>query len=169
MALLQTAGQGALKIVQNFRLFFWTLFVFVFGSGELFSISAFADTPLTAFYYTGSPLSGVTRGKTATVTPADGYRFSAVFGAGSNGYSDYVGIQVDNFSINQWWSVRLAAPSGRPLTAGSYLNATRFEDSTNPGLDFNGNGAGNNQLTGFFKILEVTVDNGQLVSFAADF
>jgi hypothetical protein len=38
-----------------------------------------------------------------------------------------------------------------------------------PGLDFDTNSAGNNQLTGHFAILEANITNGAVVSFAADF
>ncbi len=128
---------------------------------------------ITAFYFTGSPTSWVSGGKTATLTPGAGYGFSPYLGVNFFGdlSPDYVNIAVTNFAINDWWYLYFAVPKGQPLHVGTYLNATRwpFETSTDPGLSFVGDGRGDNRLTGFFTILEIGFVSGQLSSFAADF
>jgi hypothetical protein len=70
-----------------------------------------------------------------------------------------------------WWYLRLAAPDGANLSVGSYANATRwpFQETTAPGLDFSGNGRGNNRLTGSFNILESNLADDGTFSFAVDF
>ena len=140
----------------------------------LFGMPAFAATPLTAFYYTGSPLSFISGGKTATLTPTAGYTFSPGVGVhfyGADTAPDYILIQVNNSATNDRWNVSLAVPKGQTLAVGTYLNAIRYgsEAPTDPGLEFDGESRADNQLTGYFTILEVTINNGALVSFAADF
>jgi hypothetical protein len=134
--------------------------------------SAFA-APITAFYFTGSSTSFVAAGQTATLTPAAGYSFSPALGVHFPGDAspDYVEVDVTNFPIGQWWFLDFAVPQGQALAVGTYLNATRypFELSTAPGLSFVGDGRGDNQLTGYFTILDITIVGGQLSSFAADF
>jgi hypothetical protein len=80
-----------------------------------FGIPAVAAPPLTAFYYTGSPLSFITQGKTATLTPADGYTFIANvathFAADTS--PDVAWIGATNFSVDQDWIVYLAVPKGQ--------------------------------------------------------
>ncbi|MFJ9074570.1 hypothetical protein ACIRO3_04865 [Streptomyces sp. NPDC102278] len=57
-----------------------------------------------------------------------------------------------------WWSLSLAAPAGRQLTAGTYEGATRypFNGGNAPGLSHSGNGRGCNELTGSFTISKIT-------------
>ncbi|MFE9450142.1 hypothetical protein [Streptomyces sp. NPDC006739] len=56
-----------------------------------------------------------------------------------------------------WWTLDLAAPSGKVLAPGTYTGATRspFNAPTEPGLDLSGNGRGCNTLTGEFTISDV--------------
>jgi hypothetical protein len=56
-----------------------------------------------------------------------------------------------------WWTLDLAAPSGRTLAPGTYTGATRhpFNGPAEPGLDLSGNGRGCNTLTGQFTISDV--------------
>ncbi|MER6786022.1 hypothetical protein ABT330_15610 [Streptomyces sp. NPDC000658] len=56
-----------------------------------------------------------------------------------------------------WWSLDLAAPSGRVLAPGAYTGATRhpFNGPDEPGLDLSGNGRGCNTLTGEFTVADV--------------
>jgi hypothetical protein len=52
------------------------------------------------------------------------------------------------------------------------LGATRwpFQYPSAPGLDFSGDGRGDNTLTGYFNVLEIQYGSGNsIVSFAADF
>jgi Putative Ig domain len=152
----------------RFRFYFWISLIVLFEACTGFSPCVFAQTPVTALYYTGSPVSFVTGGKTATLTPADGFSFIPTFGNAA-GNADYVAIQVNNFPINEYWTVRLAAPFSQRLTVGTYSNAMESSTSVNPGLEFDGDSRADDTVTGFFKILEIVVSNGQLVSFAADF
>ncbi len=153
------------KDLGDMRIFLLLPF-FLFMKFQLFA------QPITAFYYKGSPVSFVTRGKTATATPENGYSFSTGIGAHWGGSSpDYVYLTASNTAIDDHWEMFFGMPKGLPLAPGTYINATRYpiQNSESPGLDFSGNHAGNNQLSGKFTILEIAINNGQLVSFAADF
>jgi hypothetical protein len=132
----------------------------------VFTALADADT-ITAFYFTGSPQSWVMQGQTFTGTPSDGWGFSAYLGNGGN----YVQLGVGNSSTGVGWITYLAAPLGYPLIVGDYQNATRypFEAPTAPGMDFSGNGRGDNELSGYFNVLEISSSNGTVTAFAADF
>lgn len=90
------------------------------------------------------------------------------------------GISV-SFDDGNFWSLEFAAPTYNPITntndgndlaIGFYDRATRFpfNSPTRPGLDFSGNGRGNNQLGGWFRVLDVGYSpNGDVERFAVDF
>ena len=129
--------------------------------------------PITALYYTSSPESWVGHGETVTVTPAEGFQFTA-----QPNFDNGVSFAINDFLTNpdfqktRWWYLDFAAPFSALLTVGFYDHATRFpfQDAENPGLDFSGNGRGNNMLTGFFEVLEaVYAADGSVLKFAADF
>jgi hypothetical protein len=86
------------------------------------------------------------------------------------------------FNDGNRWSFNFVAPTYDPTTNtndGNLLevaffdNATRypFNSPTRPGLDFSGNGRGNNQLGGWFDVREITYDESftEILSFAVDF
>ena len=123
----------------------------------------------TLLSFLSSPYSWVGGGETVSAGPANGFE---------------IGVQGDPFTMLdfrviepwtpdgwRWWYLRLAAPEGANLSVGSYANATRwpFQETTAPGLDFSGNGRGNNRLTGSFDILESNVADDGTFSFAVDF
>ena len=123
----------------------------------------------TLLSFLSSPYSWVGGGETVSAGPANGFE---------------IGVQGDPFTMLdfrviepwtpdgwRWWYLRLAAPEGANLAVGSYANATRwpFQETTAPGLDFSGNGRGNNRLTGSFNILESNVADDGTFSFAVDF
>ena len=123
----------------------------------------------TLLSFLSSPYSWVGGGETVSAGPANGFE---------------IGVQGDPFTMLdfrviepwtpdgwRWWYLRLAAPEGASLSVGSYANATRwpFQETTAPGLDFSGNGRGNNRLTGSFNILETNVADDGTLSFAVDF
>ena len=123
----------------------------------------------TLLSFLSSPYSWVGGGETVSAGPANGFE---------------IGVQGDPFTMLdfrviepwtpdgwRWWYLRLAAPEGANLAVGSYANATRwpFQETTAPGLDFSGNGRGNNRLTGSFNILESNVADDGILSFAVDF
>jgi hypothetical protein len=119
--------------------------------------------------FLSSPYSYVGGGETVSAGPDNGFE---------------IGVQGDPFTMldfrviepwtpdgSRWWYLRLAAPESANLSVGSYANATRwpFQETTAPGLDFSGNGRGNNRLTGSFNILESNVADDGTFSFAVDF
>ncbi len=70
------------------------------------------------------------------------------------------------------WTLEFAAPGEMPLTAGVYLNATRypFQSLNVPGLDIYGQGRGSNTLTGEFTVHEVVYGPaGEVLVFDASF
>ncbi|MFJ1749416.1 hypothetical protein ACIOJD_24690 [Streptomyces sp. NPDC088116] len=75
------------------------------------------------------------------------------FNASASTDNRVVSLSVDGAN-GDWWSLDLAAPSGKALTPGEYTGATRypFNGSAQPGLSHSGNGRGCNTLTGSFSI-----------------
>jgi hypothetical protein len=127
----------------------------------------------TEFAYSSSSQSWVGGGETVSVTPALGFTFTP-----HRNFNNGVSFAINDFDTNpdfgatRWWYLNFAAPYDQPLTIGSYQGATRwpFQEIGAAGLDFSGNGRGNNMLTGSFDILEVTYAlDGELLTFAADF
>lgn len=90
------------------------------------------------------------------------------------------GISV-TFNDGNFWSLEFVAPTYNPITntndgndlaIGFYDQATRFPFNSpmRPGLDFSGNGRGNNQLGGWFRVLDVAyASDGEVDRFAVDF
>lgn len=86
-----------------------------------------------------------------------------------------------SFNNGDYWSFDFAAPTydpatntnnGTPLKVGLYSNATRwpFNSPTKPGLNVSGNGRGNNTLSGWFNVLDVSFDQtGNVQTLAVDF
>lgn len=153
-------------------------YIKTFTSMILFALSlVFTDqvvaTPITGLYYTSSSSSWVGHGETVIITPSDGFNFN-VFRNFDHGPSFWI---TDYFTNPDFWSTRswaldFAAPLGRLLQVGQYLNATRFgfQSLDVPGLSFTGNGRGDNQNTGYFDVLEISYGTGgEFSSFAADF
>jgi hypothetical protein len=133
----------------------------------------------TLLSFLSSPYSWVGRGETVSAGPDNGFDIS-VLGDQLTPITQITQITSTlNFTITEpwtlygWrsWHLRLTAPEGASLAVGSYANATlsSFMDTTAPGLDFSGNGRGNNRLTGSFNILESNVAEDGTFSFAVDF
>ncbi len=86
-----------------------------------------------------------------------------------------------SFNDGNFWSFNFAAPkfnaqtnenSGNRLEVKFYDKATRhpFNSPTVPGLDFSGNGRGNNKSSGWFDVLEVEYnDDEEILRLAVDF
>lgn len=128
---------------------------------------------LTAFRYTSSPESWVGGGETVFITPEMGFLI-----APQRNFDNGVSFSLNDFATNpdssstRWWSLQFAAPHDTALAVGHYSGATRFpfQAANEPGLNFDGNGRGSNQLTGAFSIREVRyAQDGGVQSFAADF
>jgi len=131
---------------------------------------------ITALYFSGDP-GYVAGGENETLSASDGFAMTA----GRNGQGG------DSFTVNNYstapfqqqvdYSVDFSSATGVQLSTGLYLDATRypFNISYNPysatnGLSFDGNGRGDNTLTGEFIVLDAEYDDlGTLTSFAADF
>jgi len=136
----------------------------------VFTSIAHADT---LFYYTSSPLSYIGGGEAVTVTPSDGFVFDVSINP-DQGVSFWIDDITNNpdFWLRRWWYLDFAGPLDESLQVGHYGNATRypFQDFSEPGLQFGGNGRGNNELSGYFDVLEVNYDvSGNVLAFAADF
>jgi hypothetical protein len=69
------------------------------------------------------------------------------------------------------WYLDFGSGTGQALAPGVYLNASRYAfNGSTPGLDFSGNGHGDNTLLGNFTVLAVTyAPDGTILSFAAEF
>ena len=127
----------------------------------------------TLLYYTSSPQSWVGAGQTVLVSPANGFDFDA-----SRNFDNGVSFRINDFASNpdfwaqRWWSLDFAAPLEAELGLGPYAKATRFpfQEPHDAGLDFSGNGSGNNMLTGSFTVREARyAEDGSVIAFAADF
>jgi hypothetical protein len=121
----------------------------------------------TIFSYISSPYSTVGGGESAVVGPADGFEITPY-----NYDNKTIFFAINDFQTNpnpwqsRWWYLNLTAPTDAQLTVGVYSNAARFPDEgSSGGLDFYGNGRGNNSLTGSFTIWEFShAEDGTLLS-----
>jgi hypothetical protein len=85
---------------------------------------------------------------------------------------DLVTLIDANSGNGDWWYVTMQAPTGTPLTSGTYNNATRwpFQASVTPGLDVSGEGRGCHRSWGSFIISDASFGpNGKLQRFHATF
>lgn len=123
----------------------------------------------TLFHYTSESGDYIGGGQERTITPAGGFTFSVT---GDTNHVRFYITSASSSSNFQFYSVDLAAPEGKTLAVGDYPFATRypFQESDHPGLDFSANGAGSNESTGQFQVLEISFDaSGSLATFAANF
>jgi len=139
-------------------------------------MSAFvtAANATTALYYFSEPGDWIGQGETVWVTPADGFDFNV-----SRNFDNGISFDINNFNDStvpiqdqQWWHLDFSAPFNADLVVGPYEGATRFpfQDVSEPGLSFSGNGNGCNTLTGRFDILEVSyAPAGDVQQFSANF
>jgi hypothetical protein len=137
-------------------------------------ISAALAQAETAFYFTSTPQSWVGHGETAVVSPSDGWTFAVgpnYSAPLANGLSIYMNKRTNGY---EWWTLDFRAPNGGAIEIGKTYQATRFPFETfySPGLgglDFSGNGRGNNTLTGWFKFSDMQISGTTLTSVAVDF
>lgn len=74
--------------------------------------------------------------------------------------------------LGLWWNFDIAPPSGETLKVGHYPNATRypFQESTEAGLSFTGDGRGCNRSTGNFTVTKLSYNfDGSLRELDVDF
>ena len=118
----------------------------------------------TIFCFTSSPTSFVGGGQTFYATSADGYTI---------GVSDTWRVQAWCYGpgFTPSWQVLFQAANFAPLTVGAYTDTREpGVDPSRPSLYFFGQGRASSGPTGYFDILDLTLDtNGAVVSFAADF
>jgi hypothetical protein len=104
-------------------------------------------------------------GRTLLAT-TNGFTFTA-----SRNYDNGVSVRVSAPYSNPFF-MDFAAPGNVRLTTGDYDEVTRypFETAAQGGLNFSAYGNGDNTLTGYFSVLEVSYGSGNtILSFAADF
>jgi hypothetical protein len=59
-----------------------------------------------------------------------------------------------NSTMTNWWNVRVSAPSGKPLSVGTF-STSRYPTATTVGLDVGGQGTGCSAATGTITIRQV--------------
>jgi len=119
-------------------------------------------TPLSSLYYLSAPGDYIGQGQEAFYVGQD-LRTTVV----DNGTEKEFQFATP---AGGWWYLRLGAAGGAPLQPGTYKNAQRSVSSTQPGLDFSGDGRGCNETSGEFDVLEAQYgSDGALQRFAADF
>lgn len=124
-----------------------------------------AAAQVTSLHMTSDPGDYIGQGQTYLYTPAGG-----TFDAQVWGNNTAVNISFRSLSFDHYWNLVFAAPSGAPLTPGTYTNAMRFAEGTAPGLDVFGDGRGCNMVAGSFQVLEAAFGPANtLVSFNATF
>ena len=126
----------------------------------------FINEPIKAantLYFTSSPSSWVGHGQTETFTsPTTAFSTQRLF-------NNAVELSFDDGP--DWYYLYLVGPSSTSPTVGFYPDATRWPfNGSGSGLSFDGDGRGDNTLTGYFKVLQADYDtSGNVVSFAVDF
>ncbi|MFJ4539851.1 hypothetical protein ACIP39_28365 [Streptomyces tibetensis] len=124
------------------------------GTTGLLSGTEAHALPVTegSFSFSGDEDDYISGGRSYAYTTASQDRMNV----SGNTDNRVVSVSVDGAN-GDWWSLDLAAPSGKALTPGTYTGATRypFNDGVEPGLSLSGNGRGCNQLTGTFTISAV--------------
>lgn len=69
-----------------------------------------------------------------------------------------IGLRIEGFYTNDYWTVDLQAPDGDNLVVGEYLNVSRYPfNLIGSGLSVSGNGRGCNTVSGSFVIKEISM------------
>ncbi len=119
-----------------------------------------SSTLLSMHSETGDYIGG---GRDYLYTPPDG-SFSI------SGTPNHVEVYFSN--VSHFWYLEFAAPNNAALAVRNYTGATRypFNAVTDPGLEVFGDGRGCNQITGAFRVKQITFDaTGKVASFWATF
>jgi hypothetical protein len=129
-----------------------------------------ADAATDMFSFTSSPQSWVGHGLSQTFTPAHGSTISASRYFDQGAFQNAIRFTLSDPEYGGY-NLEMVGFDGAFPTVGTYPGATRWPfNGGNPGLDFSGNGRGNNTLTGNFTVKESVLDvSGNVLAFAADF
>lgn len=134
----------------------------------ILSILLLLLTPASAaslLHFTSSPESWVGNGQTFTATSSN----STITAEEYNGsYGLLIGVQ----SADHWWFGIFTAEQGQTLRVGEYPGASRFSihgQASGPGIDFFGDGRGNNNTSGHFTVLEFEKSGNEITKIAIDF
>lgn len=120
-----------------------------------FAQPAVGGGPHTYLHIVSSPGDFIGQGKTFTL-PGDQIKVEKVFS----------GVQ---FRADRW-SLNLSGPGDEALQIREYRQAKRFPfNKQEPGLDFSGDGRGNNTLTGEFRVWEIEMEGDNVRRLAVDF
>jgi hypothetical protein len=81
---------------------------------------------------------------------------NAVFSGDMWGDNNFFSLSVRTPDYKSWWSLLMGAPRGERLVPGVYRNTRRIPliGSSNPRLDFSGDGRACNESTGEFEVFE---------------
>ncbi|MCA8986412.1 MAG: tandem-95 repeat protein [Planctomycetaceae bacterium] len=124
--------------------------------------------PVTSFSFVSDPGEYIGAGQTLSYSPE-----TATFTLYSSLSLNFFGLEVRNpLNTSDYWSIRMASPSGENLEVGTYTGATRypFQDPSDPGLSVTGQHRGYNTSVGEFTITQLLRDaGGNLTHFAATF
>lgn len=129
-------------------------------------LPAGAQTEGTFLSFVSEPGDFIGQGESRTFTPDDA-------NMNANASQDDREVHVSVFPVGGgFWFLDLAAREGEQLLPGIYEGATRspFQDPSEPGLSFSGDGRGCNTLTGRFEVLEAVYGpSGYIERFHATF
>lgn len=124
------------------------------------------------FYYSGETGAYVSRGRTELISSENGFFFQYT----KVEWNESVSFNMRNENMGNLRHISLSFDSGDAntrLSVGTYADATRYPFNDvygGPGLNFSGDGRENNQLAGYFKVLEIQYGSlDELTAFAADF
>ena len=134
----------------------------IFLTAFLFSGSGFAKAgPINVIYFTSTPGSWIGQGETRTI---DSVTASRYYDQGA--YTNAVTLSGGGYAFT------LVEPNYTLPTVGYYSDVTRWPFMGNgAGMDFTAPGRGDNQLSGWFNVLEAIYSpiDGSVESFAVDF
>jgi hypothetical protein len=140
--------------------------VTITASGAGAALAAALDvTPGPFLAFTSSPSDPVGLGRSRRFTTSD-FGFSASV----SGTLDQVTVGGTSRTTSGSWSLRLNAPTGLELRAGSYSNAATSPNATTPGLQFTAFGRSCTVTGGQFVISDIAFGSGPSVErLAASF
>ena len=140
----------------------------------LWTTPAHAQGTVTEFVVTGSSDSAIgAAGQTLWLSSANGYHmaFNDLWLSANTPLSSGL-LEIDMEGANNaYWSLVIQTPTASIPLAGMYAGAARwpFQSPGQAGMDLGSNGRGENQLDGWFDILELNQTAGVVDSLAIDF